>query len=86
MGTKLAPVLSMAGTPEFGEKSAPVVEIIDSPELARRLGLPESWVRNHTRARTPAAERIPVLQFGKYKRFAWGSPELMGWLEGRKAR
>jgi hypothetical protein len=86
MSAKLLAVPKMAGTVEFEPKSAPAIEIIDSPELARRLGLPESWVRNHTRARTPAADRIPVLTFGRYKRFSWGSPELAGWLESRKAR
>jgi len=82
MATELFSVPKLSGTPEFSEK----VEIIDSKALAQRLGLPESWVRNRTRARTPADERIPVLSFGRYKRFAWGSPELTAWLEGRKAR
>jgi hypothetical protein len=55
--------------------------LIDAPELARRLRVPESWVRNRTRARTPAAERIPCVRLGKYLRFEWGSPRLQSWLD-----
>lgn len=54
-------------------------EIIDSNELARRLSLPVSWVRSHTRARTN--DELPSLVFGRYRRFRWGSPELTRWLE-----
>jgi hypothetical protein len=53
-------------------------EIIDAAELAKRWGLPESWVRSKTRTR--AIDRIPCLRFGRYVRFAWGSPELAKWL------
>ena len=62
-----------------GGNSGP--ELIDSAELAARLRVPESWVRNHTRGRTPRAERIPCLRLGKYVRFEWGSPRLAEWLE-----
>jgi len=55
-------------------------EIIDSPELAKRWKVPESWVRSYTRERTPHDQRIPHLQFGRYVRFEWGSPQLEGWL------
>ena len=63
-----------------GNSGTGAVEVIDAPELAKRLRLPESWVRNRTRARTPAHERIPCLRFGHYTRFEWNSPQLMGWL------
>jgi len=53
-------------------------EIIDSPELARRLGLPESWVRSHVRSRT--TDEIPHLKFGRWTRFDWNSPELQEWI------
>lgn len=56
------------------------VEIIDSPELARRWQVPESWIRSHTRARTPKDERIPCVRFGVYVRFEWSSPALDAWL------
>lgn len=45
-------------------------EIIDSKELASRLNLPESWVRDAVRRR--AKDPIPHLRFGKYVRFTWG--------------
>ena len=51
-------------------------------ELAARLGVKPSWVRDHTR-RT-AADPIPRLKLGRHVRFAWGSEELNAWLERRK--
>src|SRR5579863_10056593 len=56
-------------------------EIIDSIELAKRWKVPESWVRNRTRARTPKALRIPCVRLGRYVRFEWGSPQLEAWIE-----
>ena len=68
----------------FSQTEAPsTVEIIDSRELASRLNLPESWVRDQVRRR--ATDRIPHLRFGKYVRFAWGSRELTEWLEARSS-
>jgi len=58
-------------------------EMIDSVELAARWRVPESWIRNHTRARTPKDERIPCIRLGRYVRFEWGSPQLAEWL-GKK--
>jgi hypothetical protein len=65
------------------------LETIDTEELATRLSLPESWVREYTRKRTESP--IPHLRFGRYVRFRWGSPELNDWLQqqsnsGRKKR
>jgi hypothetical protein len=59
-------------------------EVIDSAELVARLRVPESWVRNRTRARTPKEDRIPCLRFGHYVRFRWGSPELEDWLNKQR--
>jgi hypothetical protein len=59
------------------------LEVIDSKELALRLNLPESWVRDAVRRR--AKDPIPHLRFGKYVRFAWGSPELTEWLKQRSS-
>ncbi len=59
-------------------------EVIDSRELAARWQVPESWVRNRTRARTPREERIPCLRFGRYVRFEWGSPQLSEWLAKKR--
>lgn len=56
-------------------------ELIDSTELAARWRVPESWIRNRTRARTPNKERIPCIRLGRYVRFEWGSPRLAAYLE-----
>jgi hypothetical protein len=55
-------------------------EIIDCTQLAERWRVPESWIRSHVRNRTPREQQIPHLQFGRYVRFRWGSPELEAWL------
>ena len=74
MATKAADVQFVSRSDEKG------VELIDSSELASRLRLPESWVRNRTRARTPKHERIPCIRFGRYVRFAWRSTEMLDWI------
>ena len=59
-------------------------EIIGTKELASRLNLPESWIRDATRSRNP--DPVPHLKFGKYTRFRWRSPEMQQWLERRLNR
>jgi hypothetical protein len=54
-------------------------EIIDAGELAGRWNLHETWIRHHTRA--GSEDPIPHLRLGRYVRFAWGSPELVRWLD-----
>lgn len=54
-----------------------VYEVIDAPELARRWHVPESWIREHTRAR--CSDPIPTVRLGKYVRFEWESPALRNW-------
>jgi hypothetical protein len=66
------------------ENSAGSVEVIDAAEFANRIKVPISWVRTHTRTRTPKAERIPCRRFGRYVRFLWNSPKLKAWLEERE--
>ena len=56
-------------------------EFIDSAELAKRLSVPETWIREYTRSRTE--DTIPHIRLGRYVRFAWGSPELEEWLRRR---
>ena len=56
-------------------------ERLDSEQMAARLNVPESWVRDQVRAR--AEDPLPHIQFGKYVRFLWGSPELEAWLRRR---
>jgi hypothetical protein len=55
-------------------------EIIDAPELAKRWGVPASWVFSATRERAPRDRRIPCIRFGRYVRFEWASPALEEWL------
>lgn len=56
-------------------------EFIDSRELARRLTVPASWVRDQVRARSQ--DPLPHVNLGKYVRFLWGSPELEDWIVRR---
>lgn len=60
-------------------------ELIDSEELANRWRVPASWIRSHTRERTPQAARIPCVRLGRYVRFEWGSPRLEEWLARQRA-
>src|SRR5712691_2665974 len=53
-------------------------EFIDSRELARRMTVPISWVRDQVRARSQ--DPLPHINLGKYVRFLWGSPELEDWM------
>jgi hypothetical protein len=72
--------LEMADVPLMSRERGNLVELLDSAELAKRWKVPESWIRNHTRARTPKDERIPCIRLGRYVRFEWGSPRLAEWL------
>jgi len=56
-------------------------EIVDSRELARRLTVPVSWIRDQVRARSE--DPLPHLNLGKYVRFLWGSPALEEWIRRR---
>lgn len=60
----------------------PTSELIDSDELARRLNLPVSWIRSHTRRRT--LDEIPTVRFGRYCRFDWTSPKLQHWIRAHE--
>lgn len=58
--------------------------IIDATRLAEMLTVPVSWVRSRCRQRTPKAERIAHLQFGRYVRFDTNSPAFRDWLAARE--
>jgi hypothetical protein len=60
MTNNLPDVLKMSQTSANGS-----LELIDSAELAARWRVPESWIRNRTRNRTPKEERIPCLRLGR---------------------
>jgi len=72
--------LEIPGVQLVSQTSGNSAELIDAVELASRWRVPESWIRNHTRARTPKDERIPCVRLGRYVRFEWGSPRLAEWL------
>jgi hypothetical protein len=76
--------LEMSDVPAMSRYSANTIELIDSAELANRWKVPESWIRNHTRARTPRDERIPCIRLGRYVRFEWGSSPLAEWLAKKR--
>jgi hypothetical protein len=56
------------------------VEVIDSAELAKRLNVPETWVRSQTNAKR-TSDPIPHFRLGRYVRFPWGSDHLREWLD-----
>jgi len=55
------------------------VEMINSAELAGRLGVPESWVRSRSNPKR-TDDPIPHYKFGRYVQFPWGSDVLRAWL------
>ena len=71
--------MQTASVPKMSAR--PTYELITAAELAARWRVPTSWIFNHTRERTPAAERIPCVRLGRYCRFEWASPQLELWLE-----
>lgn len=45
-----------------------MTQLVDAQELARRLGVPVSWIYDRTRKGGP--DRLPFLKVGKYVRFS----------------
>ena len=76
--------LETVDVPLMSRSGETQVELLDSAELAARWRVPESWIRNHTRDRTPRDERIPCIRLGRYVRFEWGSPRLTEWLTRKR--
>jgi hypothetical protein len=58
-------------------------ELLTAEELADRLRVPASWIREQTRSRSLQGDPLPHLRLGRYIRFQWGSPELEEWLRRR---
>jgi excisionase family DNA binding protein len=52
--------------------------LLTAAEVADRLGVPESWVREQTRA-----NKIPHVTLGRYRRYEWEA--VAAWLEGQRA-
>lgn len=67
-------------SPGGGKPFAMSGEVIDSAELAKRLNVPETWVRSRTNAKR-TRDPIPHLRLGRYVRFSWDSAELREWLD-----
>ena len=73
-------------------QTAPVEAIASAPgalltpaELASRLAVPPTWVREKTRerARQRDSDPLPVVRLGKYVRFSW--PAVEAWLQRQGA-
>jgi len=58
------------------------IERIDSAELAKRIGLPETWIRAHSLDKN--TDVIPHLHFGHYVRFEWNSEALNAWIDSHR--
>jgi hypothetical protein len=68
------------GEEQVGNKNVglgPFFEVVTAEELANRLKVPVSWIREQTRGR--AIDPIPHVKLGRYRRFCWGSPDLDKW-------
>jgi excisionase family DNA binding protein len=52
--------------------------LLTAAAVAELLAVPESWVRQETRA-----GRLPHLQLGRYKRYE--RTEVLAWVEGQRA-
>jgi hypothetical protein len=68
-------------TPATDQTSAQVSGALLTPaELAARLAVGESWVREKTRERARLRDKdpLPIVRLGKYVRFDWEA--VRGWL------
>jgi excisionase family DNA binding protein len=52
--------------------------LLNAAEVAKRLSVPETWVRAETRA-----GRMPHVKLGRYRRYDWSA--VVAWLEERRA-
>jgi len=64
------------GVPMVSRIAGNSIELIDARELAKRWSLPESWVRTQSRQRVARDRRIPLVRFGRYVRYEYGSARL----------
>lgn len=63
----------------------PLPVLLTPAELAARLNVPVSWIREKTRERARIRDKdpLPCCRLGKYTRFSW--PEIVAWLERQGA-
>lgn len=75
----------METKPKTYESPAITATLLTPQELAARLAVSASWVREKTRerARLRDADPLPVVRLGKYVRFSW--PAIQAWLARRGA-
>jgi excisionase family DNA binding protein len=62
----------------MGEVGGVTDRLLNASEVAERLNVPESWVREQTRA-----GQLPHVELGRYRRYSW--PAVADWLEGQRA-
>jgi excisionase family DNA binding protein len=55
-----------------------MTRLLSAAEVAERLAVPESWVRQETRA-----GRMPCLELGRYRRYEWQA--VVDWLADQRA-
>lgn len=69
----------------YAEIESPTATLLTPQELAARLAVSASWVREKTRerARLRDSDPLPVVRLGKYVRFSW--PAIQAWLARRGA-
>jgi hypothetical protein len=82
-GHRLTKMTKKPPQDENAPADANVFEIIGCDQLAARLAVPVTWVRDQVRSR--AVDPIPCLRFGRYVRFRWNGPELLQWLARRRS-
>jgi predicted DNA-binding transcriptional regulator AlpA len=60
--------------------------LLTPAQLAERLAVPTSWIREKTRQRARERDRdpLPTIKLGKYVRFSWN--EIEAWLERQKQK
>lgn len=77
----------MSAKPRIAQSTAPLASdqarapdagaLLTPAELAARLAVPQTWVREKTRDRARQRDRdpLPVVRLGKYVRFSWAAVE-----------
>jgi predicted DNA-binding transcriptional regulator AlpA len=64
----------------MGEPQKPVsISLITAAQVAKKLGVPESWVREHCRGR--CEKQLPHVRLGKYVRFI--DSKIDEWIAGQ---
>ena len=55
------------------------IEFLTAAELAAKLKVKESWVVELSKP-SRTLDPIPVVHFGRHRRYAWGSRSLNAWI------